>query len=343
MSIKTDSPNMKEEQFGLLPTTVLNLENRSSARHHSNHQDKNQPLEQKHTKDLAHLAGSVPILFVNGGWHLFPFTEQFMNTYSVRLHPTFDLFTFSRRAWGKDAVGPFTIDSFVDDADSVLDARKVERVIVMGISWGAVLALAYAVKRSSRLLGIILIDPYLLAHPHWVDAFAKRLMKKLPRIKRSKIVDILSVEPTSESEILQRDSDIIVEVLTVFPAPEWWGDSFRHTQLLFDYTTLNASSTDPPTLEVLDIRSLSLTPIFQKDLLSVDTPVIVLQGDREALPLLSVAEIRRLLHGCHDMVAVYERGRSYDYIFRSSPEVFSSSIRDWWDRVGARRKSQFTG
>jgi pimeloyl-ACP methyl ester carboxylesterase len=54
--------------------------------------------------------------------------------------------------------GPFTIEQNVADAVAVLDARGVERAVVVGHSWGGHLALHLAVAHPDRVCGLVLID-----------------------------------------------------------------------------------------------------------------------------------------------------------------------------------------
>jgi len=54
--------------------------------------------------------------------------------------------------------GPFTVEQHVADAIAVLDARGVDRAVVIGHSWGAHLALQLAVAHPARVAGLVLID-----------------------------------------------------------------------------------------------------------------------------------------------------------------------------------------
>jgi proline iminopeptidase len=54
--------------------------------------------------------------------------------------------------------GPFTVEQHVADAIAVLDARGVDRAVVVGHSWGAHLALQVGVAHPERVAGLVLID-----------------------------------------------------------------------------------------------------------------------------------------------------------------------------------------
>jgi pimeloyl-ACP methyl ester carboxylesterase len=54
--------------------------------------------------------------------------------------------------------GPFTLQQHVADAVAVLDARGVDRAVVLGHSWGSHLALHLAVAHPERVAGLVLVD-----------------------------------------------------------------------------------------------------------------------------------------------------------------------------------------
>ena len=54
--------------------------------------------------------------------------------------------------------GPFTVEQHVADAVAVLDARGVNRAVVVGHSWGVHLALQLAVAQPERVAGLVLVD-----------------------------------------------------------------------------------------------------------------------------------------------------------------------------------------
>jgi pimeloyl-ACP methyl ester carboxylesterase len=56
------------------------------------------------------------------------------------------------------ADGPFTVEQHAADAIAVLDARGVDRAVVVGHSWGTHLALQLAVAHPERVAGLVLID-----------------------------------------------------------------------------------------------------------------------------------------------------------------------------------------
>ena len=73
----------------------------------------------------------------------------------------------------------FTVEHFVEELDTVVKYFDFDEFVILGHSWGCMLAIEYAAhKKPEELKGIILSGPYLRTET-WVDD-AERLMRSLP-------------------------------------------------------------------------------------------------------------------------------------------------------------------
>lgn len=68
----------------------------------------------------------------------------------------------------------WTVQRFTDEVDSLRAALGIGRFILLGHSWGAVIALEYAARGSADLAGVVFASP-LISTPRWVaDNLAHR-------------------------------------------------------------------------------------------------------------------------------------------------------------------------
>ncbi|MFE0646968.1 alpha/beta fold hydrolase [Streptomyces sp. NPDC059534] len=88
--------------------------------------------------------------------------------------------TYDERARGKSKVSEdYSFEACLRDLDAVLTARGVERPILVGWSYGAMLAVHWAARNPERVLGVVSVDGAL---PHsWLDDAAKAQVRKLFR------------------------------------------------------------------------------------------------------------------------------------------------------------------
>lgn len=73
----------------------------------------------------------------------------------------------------------WTFEYFLDELGELIEQLKIKEYILLGQSWGAAIAAAYAIKKPKGLKGLILADPFLSTFL-WVED-AKRLIKKFPQ------------------------------------------------------------------------------------------------------------------------------------------------------------------
>jgi pimeloyl-ACP methyl ester carboxylesterase len=98
-----------------------------------------------------------PALVIHGGPGL---SGEYIESLTDELGDVLETVHYEQRGVPPTTVGePFTIEAHVEDAIGVLDALDLERVWVVGHSWGGHLAMHIAAARPERVLGLIAIDP----------------------------------------------------------------------------------------------------------------------------------------------------------------------------------------
>jgi 3-oxoadipate enol-lactonase len=105
--------------------------------------------------------GSPVIIFIHG----FPFNKSMWNLQVASLKDNYRLITYDIRGHGNSDTGNegFSIDLFVKDLISLMDALKIDKAILCGLSMGGYIALTAAQKYSSRFTALILVDTQCIA------------------------------------------------------------------------------------------------------------------------------------------------------------------------------------
>lgn len=100
--------------------------------------------------------GSPVIIFIHG----FPFNKSMWNLQVASLKDKYRLITYDIRGHGKSDTGNevFSIDLFVNDLISLMDALKIDHAILCGLSMGGYIALNAAEKYNERFDALILCD-----------------------------------------------------------------------------------------------------------------------------------------------------------------------------------------
>ena len=94
----------------------------------------------------------------------------------------------------------WTVERFVSEVDDVRAALGLDRLIVLGSSWGGTVAAEYAIARPAGLVGLVLASP-LISTPRWIaDNTAYR--KALPADVQ-KVLDEHEAAGTTDSQEYQ--------------------------------------------------------------------------------------------------------------------------------------------
>jgi proline iminopeptidase len=147
--------------------------------------------------------GPLPALLLHGG----PAISDYMESCAIELSPVFSMVRYTQRGTPPSSiVGPYSIESHIEDALAVLDAFELDRVWAVGHSWGGHLALHLAVAHPERLLGVICVSP-LGAHGEIFGEFGANLRRGLTPEQGARIdaiEDARRAGTVTEADLVER-------------------------------------------------------------------------------------------------------------------------------------------
>ena len=103
----------------------------------------------------------TPVIYLNGQFA----TQGYWRRVIAELGPAWRHITYDERARGRTSgrSADYSFEAAVRDVDAVLDARGVDRALVVGWSYGAFVAAHWASRNPDRTIGAVLVDG---AQPH---------------------------------------------------------------------------------------------------------------------------------------------------------------------------------
>ncbi|MET9679840.1 alpha/beta fold hydrolase [Streptomyces coeruleorubidus] len=118
----------------------------------------------------------IPVLYLNGQFA----TQGYWRRVVAELGTGWRHITYDERARGKSKrSADYSFEAAVRDVDAVLAARGVNRALVVGWSYGAVVGAHWAERNPERAVGAVLVDG---AFPYdWLDEAMERRIRKLFR------------------------------------------------------------------------------------------------------------------------------------------------------------------
>ncbi|MCD0485551.1 alpha/beta hydrolase [Streptacidiphilus sp. ASG 303] len=119
----------------------------------------------------------TPVVYLNGQFA----TQGYWRRVIGELGTGWRHITYDERARGRRSgrSADYSFDAAVRDVDAVLAARGVDRALLVGWSYGAVVAAHWAARNPDRALGAVLVDG---AFPHdWLDEAMEQRIRRLFR------------------------------------------------------------------------------------------------------------------------------------------------------------------
>ncbi|MFD2764443.1 alpha/beta fold hydrolase [Micromonospora eburnea] len=118
----------------------------------------------------------IPVVYLNGQFA----TQGYWRRVIAELGPDYRHLTYDERARGRSKrSADYSFEVAVRDVDAVLAARGVDRALLVGWSYGAVVGAHWVGRNPDRALGAVLVDG---AFPHdWLDEAMEQRIRKLFR------------------------------------------------------------------------------------------------------------------------------------------------------------------
>ncbi|MGV9351017.1 alpha/beta fold hydrolase [Streptomyces spiralis] len=223
----------------------------------------------------------TPVVYLNGQFA----TQGYWQRAIAELGTDWRHITYDERARGKSQrSADYSFEAAVRDVDAVLAARGVEQALLVGWSYGAVVAAHWANRNPNRALGAVLVDG---AYPYdWLDeAMEQRIRKQfrrmgwfLPLLRPTGLTPRMTAEQQADSNIelgqLSRERDLgpVLDGITV---PTRYvvasGTSFgsRDDELERIRTSLDAVTARNPNIQISAKVASNHGAILRKDFRAV--------------------------------------------------------------------------
>jgi len=239
-----------------------------------------------------------PIVILHGG-------PDFDHAYFLpdldRLADGYRLIYYDQRGRGKSAehVGPddVSLASDIDDLDKLRQHFKLESMTLLGHSWGAVLALEYALRHPGAVSRLILLNPA-PASASDVALFRKTYLEKLGDAAMARQKEIIASRAYQEGE-----PEAVIARYRIHFRPAL-ARSADYERLMKAMNAAFVSQGKQGILEARAAENSLMRDTWQVpgyDLLprlaSLKMPALVIAGDHDFIPIETVAHIAQALPG----------------------------------------------
>ena len=256
-----------------------------------------------------------PVVLCHGG----PGIYDYLGPVAAMIEDVATVHRYDQRGCGRsEVVGPYDVAAFVDDLDALRAYWGYEAWMVIGHSWGAPLALLYAIQYPKRTARLVYMAGTGI-DPAWHQDYRRNREAKLPPAERERLRLLKQQQLTATGEELERIKEEEASLLgrTELYDVTRLDDVPRYDRFPINYS-LNAA------LNAQNNR-MEETGRFGDKVPQVRAPTLVLDGEGDPRPRWARAQLAQLLPNSRH--ATIPQAGHEPWI--EQPEATAGALRDF--------------
>lgn len=229
--------------------------------------------------------GGSPVVLCHGG----PGIYDYLGPVAAMIDDFATVHRYDQRGCGRsEDVGPYDVRTFVDDLDALRAYWGYEAWTIVGHSWGATLALLYAVQYPERAARLAYVSGTGI-DPAWHQAYRRNREAKLLDADRERLRRLNEELLTATGEELERIED---EASCLLGRTELYdvrrvGDVSRYDRFPINYSLNEALCAE--------MRQMEDAGYLSSQIARVRAPTLVLDGEGDPRPRWARAQIAELI------------------------------------------------
>ena len=237
-------------------------------------------------RDIGH---GAPIVVLHGGPE---FDHGYLLPEMDRLADSFRLIYYDQRGRGRSADGVHPedvgIESDVEDLESLRRWFELDSIIVLGHSWGGVLAMEYTVRHPKHVSRLVLINTAPASHPD-VQLLRDHFRNIRPAGDAERMASLRATTAFVDGDLEVEAEYYRIHYGLALPRPE-------HVERVVGRLRTNVTSEGVLKARAIEERLYEQTwSLPDYDLVSqlsrLDTPTLVIHGDKDFVPVELAARI----------------------------------------------------
>jgi proline iminopeptidase len=259
-----------------------------------------------------------PIIVLHGGPGLF---HNYLTPHFEKLAEKYQIIFYDQRGCGKTDFPKDTtsinVDQYVEDLEAIRNHLKIEKLILAGHSFGAILAINYGKKYPDNLKNLILISPA-PANSEYFDQMFRNMQNKRTDEDIKNLVKVMS-----SKDFDKRKPETVLEAIKI-------GDKVNLAdQSKIDELYAPMVFTEQSANNMLTVNSIMEKNFFNynvaENMTNIACPTLIILGDLDNVPFASSqllqdnlpnARLEVLQHAAH-------------YPFFEAQKEFNASVKNF--------------
>ncbi len=269
---------------------------------------------------ISKMGEGEPLLVIHGGPGLF---HDYLVPHFKSLAKKYQVIFYDQRGCGKTDfptdTSSINIETYVEDLEGIRSHLKLEKLNLIGHSWGSLLAINYAKKYNANVNRLVLISPAPGNSDYFDQTFSNMQQKRSEEDTKSLVEAMIS------SGFEKREKDIFKNAILL-------GDKvnlFDQEKVADLYQPMNFDKIKANNL--LLVNSLLEKTYFNLNIIeglnNITAPSLIIVGDMDNVPFSST----QLLHDNLKNSKLEVMKQCCHYPFFESPKEFNSIVKNFLD------------
>jgi proline iminopeptidase len=233
----------------------------------------------------------TPVLFLSGGPG---FSGDYMSSIADAVATTRQCIVLDQRGTGRSHIADLnsstiSLEIFIDDIEALRKSINKPSFILVGHSWGAMLAIAYAERYSSRVEALVLISPGPMT-AETLQSAGKSIEDAIMRGLSAEEKEELATWNTAERVSADAERAAVERNKLVIPA---FVADRKHIQAITDVITVETYNEQVGQLISEDLMRINLN--LAAGLTDLSKPVLLIQGREDPMGDGTAREMQRQL------------------------------------------------
>lgn len=267
------------------------------------------------------IGAGIPVLILHGGPGL---DHSYLLPQITKLVDPYELILFDQRGCGRSSAkvdsSAMNLESLIEDIDGVRQAYNLEKVNLMGHSWGGLLAMFYAIRHPDRINSLILIATTPASSKLRDESF--RIMAE-----HTSRADSIEESTIAESELFKRrEPKTMARYFRILFRGAFYNRALAES-LNFDFPRDYGARSR--LMQYLSKDTALKSYDISQQLGVLRCPVLIIGGDRDFSPPQANEQIHSHIENSH-LVTLKDCGH-FPYI--DAPVQFFPLVRDFLSKV----------
>ena len=266
-----------------------------------------------------------PVIVIHGGPGLF---HDYFLPHMEKLAKNRKLIFFDQRGNGRSEVplnsGTYTLKNLVDDIEGIRKYYKLEKVNLLGHSFGGFLAMHYAVKYPEHMKSLVLMN----TAPASSDLMMQAILNKQSRYSKEDTAALGKL--MTDPRFMKGDPEVVGKFFRI-------AEKFSVSDSKFLDEVFSVPFTENTARNMLMINQLSRQIFADYDihdlLPGIPCPTLIVHGLNDFIPLESSKKIQRAVKGSE--LAVIKNCAHYPFI--ETPEQLFPLLEDFYTEIQVKR------